>query len=291
MIACARRYLLRIVRAAAVGLLLLAVYGCADVSPGQSQVQQIGQMLWQAYHATTSLRSVSAEVNLTVMSGVDPMASAKGSYALWFGVQSAQASLMLDGPSPLRNLYTVRDKDEFYTGTEISKLAGGRQNLAQLARLHPAQLPQIESPGFDPFQLNVLLGALQWPDTISSLGPVVIANSSGRSVEYQVRVKTAALAGHESAVDDAWLSVMAKEPEGSLITLEVSVGAGRINTVTASFPIPPPPMPNVKAGKGKLPSASLQTPPPASVAITENFDYSAHLPPAGSPKSSEIWVS
>jgi hypothetical protein len=279
-----RRNLLRTVRAAAGGLLLLAVFGCADVSSGQPQVQQIGQMLWQAYHATTSLPSVRADVNLTVVSGVDPIASAEGSYALWFGAQSAQANLMLSGPSPTRNLYTVRDKDEFYSGTAISKLAGGRQDLAQLARLHPAQLPQIESPGFDPFQLNVLLGALQWPDTISSLGPVVIDNSSGQSTEYQLRINTAALARHESAVDDAWLRVMAKEPGGSPVTLEVSVNDGKISAVTASFPVPSAPVPTPRTGKGaKISPGSLQTPPPASVVITETFDYSAHVLPVSRP--------
>lgn len=278
-----RGALVRAVGAAA-SLLLLSASGCADTGQRQSQVQETGEMLWQAYHATTSLQSVDASVNMTVTSGVDAIAGAKGSYALWFGEKSAQADMTLYGTAAPGKFYTVRDQGNFYAGAVMSKLAGSRQNLVETARLHPAQLPQILSPGFDPFQLNVLLGSLQWPGTISSLGPVVVDGSGGQNVEYQLRVKAAALAGHEPAVDKAWLTVMAKEPGGALVTLDVSVEDGKISAVTASLPIPSAPMPVVRAGKGaRVQPSSLKTPPPAGVVVTETFDYSARVPPVSRP--------
>ncbi|HET9079864.1 MAG TPA: hypothetical protein VFO01_05040 [Trebonia sp.] len=275
-------------RGAAASLLLLTVSGCAVAGQPQPQVQQVGEMLWQSYHATASLRSVDASVNMTVMSGVDALAGASGSYALWFAADAAQADMTLYGPSsPGKSpgkLYTVTDQGDFYSGTALSKLASGKQDLVETARLHPAQLPQIVSPGFDPFQLNVLLGSLQWPGTISSLGPVVVASSAGQRTEYQLRVRPAALAQHEPAVGKAWLNAMAKEPGGALITLDVSVNAGRISAVTARLPLPPAPMPAIKAGKGAgVPPGALKTPPPASVVITETFDYSAPVPAVSRP--------
>jgi hypothetical protein len=277
------RVLVRALGATA-GLLLLTVSGCAAAGQRQSQVQQVGQMLWQAYHATASLRSADASVNMTVMSGVDALAGARGSYALWFAAKAARANMTLYGPSSPGKLYTVTYQGDFYSGTALSKLASGRQDLAEIARLHPAQLPQIVSPGFDPFQVNVLLGSLQWPGTISSLGPVVVASSVGQRTEYQLRVKAAALAQHEPAVGRAWLNVMAKEPGGALITLDVSVKDGKISVVTARLPLPPAPMPAIRAAKGTtVAPGSLKTPPPASVVITETFDYSAPVPAVSRP--------
>lgn len=282
-IAVTRHALVRAVGAAAC-LLLLTVSGCADAGQRQSQVQQAGEMLWQAYHATASLRSVGASVNVTVMSGVDAIADARGSYALWFAAKVAQATMTLYSSSSPTKLYTVRDEGEFYAGTTMSKLANGRQDLTELAHLYPAQLPQIVSPGFDPFQLNVLLGSLRWPGTISSLGPVVVDSSGGQSTEYQLRVKVASLARHEPTIDKAWLTVMAKELGGALITLDVSVNDGKVSAVTARLPIPPAPIPTIRTGKDiKVPPSSLKKPPPASVVITEKFDYSARVPPVSRP--------
>ena len=221
---------------------------------------------------------------MTVMSGVDALAGAKGSYALWFAAKAAQASMTLYGaPSPGK-LYTVTEQGDFYSGTALSKLASGKQDLAEIARTHPAQLPQVVSPGFDPFQLNVLLGSLQWPATISSLGPVVVDNSAGQGTEYQLQVKAASLAQHEPEVARAWLTVMARETGGAVITLDVSVSNGKVSEVTARLPLPPTPMPAISAGKDtKVPPTSLKTPPPASVVITETFDYSALVPAVSRP--------
>lgn len=139
------------------------------------------------------------------------------------------------------------------------------------------------------FQLNVLLGSLQWPATISSLGLVVGDNSAGQGTEYQFLVKATSLAQHEPEVARVWLTVMARERGGdAVITLDVSVSNGKISEVTARLPLPPMPMPmpmpGISAGKDtKVPPTSLKTPPPAIVVITETFDYSALVPAVSRP--------
>ncbi|MGH3627415.1 MAG: hypothetical protein ACRDRL_08265 [Sciscionella sp.] len=249
-----------------------------------SQVQQIGQMLLNAYEQTTTAPGASIDVSQTVQSGTDPIAEAKGSYTVWFKARTGQTSLTLQGPNGSTTLVAIRAGSAFYSAKTQDKLSGNRMDLAAVGRGDPTKLPQIQAPGVDPFQLTTLLGAVQWPDTVKSLGPVVVDDSTGRHTEYQITIDTARLATHQDATDRAWLQAMASEPRGDLVTLETTVQNGRIDKITASLPIPAAPIPKIQPGKRSAPATpAYQTPPPASVVITEQFDYSAQPAPVHQP--------
>jgi hypothetical protein len=270
---------------AVLALLPLATAGCAYSAPAeQSQVQQIGQMLLNAYEASTTVPGVLVTVTQTAQSGIDPVADANGSYALWFSRKIGRASLTIQDAEGSSSLVAVRAGSSFYSAATQGKLAGSRVDLNVIGQRDPDVLPQIESPWIDPFQLTTLLGAVQWPDAIRTLGPVVVADSTGRHVEYQMTVDIAELARHESGADRDWLQAMGREPGGGLVTLDVTLQNGQISLVSASAPIPATPLPAVARGKQARPSAgALQTPPPASVVITAEFRYGKPVPVVNQP--------
>ena len=262
----------------------LATAGCASGIPAeQSQVQQIGQLLLNAYEASTTVPGVLVSVTQTVQSGVDPVAGAKGWYALWFNRKIGQASLTIQDAAGSTSLVAVRDGYSFYMAPTQGKLAGDRVDLNGIGQRAPGSLPQIQSPWIDPFQLTTLLGSVQWPDSIHSLGPVVVTESAGRHVEYQVTVDTTELARHESGADRDWLAAMGREPRGRLVTLDVTLQNGQISTVSASAPVPAMPLPVVARGKRARSSAAMRTPPPASVVITAAFRYGKPVPAVNQP--------
>jgi hypothetical protein len=256
----------------------LAAAGCAYGAPAQQpQVQQIGQTLLNAYETSTAAPGVMAEVSQTVQSGIDPVAQAKGSYVFWFKRQIGQASLTIQDAEGSTSLVAVRAGASFYRAPNQNKLAENRIDLTNVGQRTPDNLPEILSPGMDPFQLTTLLGALQWPDSIQSLGPVAVADSTGKHIEYQITVDTDNLARHESGADKEWLQAMAREPRGKFVTLEITLDNGQIGTASASLPLPPVPLPAVPKEKRPT-SPSLQTPPPGSVVITADFEYGKQVP-------------
>jgi hypothetical protein len=275
----------RYLAAAALVFVPLAGAGCASsATPKQSEVQQIGQMLLNAYEASTVVPGVMAEVSQTADSGTDPVAEAKGSYTLWFKRQIGQASLTVQDAEGATSLVVVRAGSSFYSATTRNKLAESRMDLTSVGQRDPDGLPEIQSPGLDPFQLTTLLGSVRWPDSIQSLGPVAVADSTGRHIEYQMTVKTADLARHESGADKEWLQAMGHEPRGELVTLDLTINNGQISVASASLPIPEMPLPVVPHGKpAGSSSPKLQTPPPASVVITAQFDYSKQVPVVSQP--------
>jgi len=264
----------------AVLVLLPLAAGCAyNATVEQSEVQQIGQMLLGAYEASTSVPGVVVDVSQTAQSGMDPIAEAKGSYFLWFERQIGQSILTIRDIEGSTSLVVVRAGPSFYSATTQSKLAESRMNLISVGQRDPGNLPQIQSPGIDPFQLTTLLGSVQWPDAIHSLGPVAVTDSTGRHIEYQITVDTTDLAHHESGADKDWLQAMGHEPHGKLITLDITLNNGQISVASASLPIPAMPLPTVAHEKRVGSSVpKLQTPPPASVIITAQFEYSKQVP-------------
>lgn len=254
----------------------LAAAGCAyGATAQQSPVQQIGQMLLGAYEASTSAPGVVAEVSQTVQSGVDPVAQVNGSYTLWFKRQIGQSSLTMQNAGSSTAFVVIRAGSSFYSATTPGGLAGTRVDLNAVGQRSPDTLPQIQSPGMDPFQLITLLGSVQWPDSIKSLGPVVVTDSTGKHTEYQITVNTAELARHESGADKEWLGAMDREPNGKFVTLDVALDNGKISVASASVPLPAAPSPAVPDGKGPL---VPQAPAPGSVVITADFDYGKQAP-------------
>jgi hypothetical protein len=273
----------RYLAVAMLAFLPAAAAGCAYGVPSQqSQVQQIGEQLLSAYETSTSAPGVVVQVSQTAQSGVDPFASVKGSYALWFKRQIGQANLTVQDAEGSASLVVVRAGSSFYSAATQKGLAKNRVDLITVGQRNADDLPQIQSPGMDPFQVTTLLGSLQWPDSIHSLGPVAVTDSTGRHTEYQITVDTAKLALHESETDKEWLQAMGRESHGKFVTLEVTLNAGRISVVSASLPLPSAPLPSVPSGK-KSSGAKLQTPPPAAVLITAEFDYSKQVPAVANP--------
>lgn len=259
-------------------LLLPAITGCAYSVPTQrSQVQQIGEQLLSAYETTTSSPGLLVQVSQTAQSGVDPFARVTGSYALWFKRQIGEANLTIQDAEGSAPLVVVRAGPSFYSAETRQGLAKNHLNLIAVGKRNPNDLPQIQSPGMDPFQVTTLLGSLQWPDSIHSLGSVAVADSTDRHIEYQITIDTAKLAGHESGADREWLQAMGRESRGKLVTLEVTLATGRISVVSASLPLLSDPLPSVPSGK-KYAGAKLRKPPPAAVLVTTKFDYGKQVP-------------
>lgn len=273
---------------ALLAFLPLAAAGCAYGTPTpQSRVQQVGQTLLGAYEATATLPAVQAQVSQSVRSGVDLLADANGSYDLWFKRHVGQATFTVQSVEGSAYMTVLRSGNSFYSTTSHDKpaehqvasssLAKSRIDLNSAGREDSSQLPQIQSPGMDPFQVATLLGSLQWPDSIRSLGPVAVSDASGQHIEYQVTVDTSNLARHESGPDREWLRAMAREPHGKLVTLEIMLADGRIATASVNFPLPPPKLPAVQPGKRSI-GVKVNSPIQATVAVTATFEYGRKVP-------------
>ncbi len=250
-------------------VLLLLATGCAYGQAGPEPQATLGETVLGAYERTVSTQGVAASVEETVQSGTDPVVQASGSSVLWFSERAGEIQLTIGGTTDSIN--AVRIGDKFFQGPTPSALAKNELNLAE--GQHPEKLPQIVSPGLDPFQLTTLLGAIRWPETIISIGPVVIADAAGQHTAYQMTIDTAKLANHEPPADMLWLLGMSHEPNGATVTLEVTIDHGQIHTLTGRLPVP-----SLSAGAdpGKVagqPPVSLPMLPTSTMIATEQFNY------------------
>jgi hypothetical protein len=76
---------------------------------------------------------------------------------------------------------------------------------------------------------------------------------------------------------------MSTEPNGAVVTLEVALINSKIDTLTASLPVPAAPIPKPTKGHGAGATPAYQAPPPASVVITAQFNYGARVPKISQP--------
>ena len=178
----------------------------------------------------------------------------------------------------MSTVVAVRSQNTFYEAKTEQALAGTGRDLIQTGHSDPAQLPQIQAPGLDPLQVLTLLGASLWPDSVTNAEPVVSADSSGQHTVYQLTVITAKLAAHEPAADRTWLKTLAADPQGAAITLDATITQGRLNTLSATLPVPMPQAMAKKVGE----ASALPTPAPMSVYVSQTFSYSIH--PAAIPR-------
>jgi hypothetical protein len=253
-------------RAAGGLLVLLAVAGCAGPRSVQPQ-SELGRTLLAAYEHSVSVQGVAASVQETLRSGTEPVAEGTGSMALWFAEHAGQTRLTMEDSST--TVTAIRVNDRFYQGDTRSDPAKNAQDLVSVGRQDPSRLPQIRTPGLDPFQLTTLLDAVQWPDAIPTLGPVAVADSVGVHTDYQIVVDTAKLAQHAPAADAPWLRAMSREPEGAEITLDVGIVGGRIASLSGQLPVLTPPV----AADLHKPATATATPQPMNIVVAETFSY------------------
>lgn len=274
---------MRLIQTSAAAMLLcvsMAAAGCGQqATADQSQVQQIGEMLLGAYKASTSVPGVEVQVAQNAQSGTDTFAEAKGSYSLSFKRDIGESDLRLQNANGLTSIVSVRSGASFYSAKSSKNLAGSKIDLDRVGDRSPGGLPEVQAPGIDPFQLITLLGSVQWPDSLRSLGPVVVSDSTGRHVEYQVTVNTGNLSRHEHGADREWLQEMSREPAGKSVTIEVTLAGGRISVITASLPMPPESVPAIPRGKqGGSVKSGVQAPPPSTIVTTAEFQYDKRVP-------------
>lgn len=239
--------------------------GCAGVSNTPDVHTATGRTLLSAYQKVVATNGLSASLTELVESGTDPIAEGQGTTDLWFGSRSGETRLTVDTTA---TVVALRTSDEFYEGKTASTVGANRQDLSTTAREDPQSMPEIQAPGVDPFQITTLLSAIQWPDTILDVGPVVVSDSTGQHTEYEMTLDTSRLAGHVGGTDRAWLSALAAEPGGKTVTLDATLSGGVIASVTARVPLPNPQLPSTKSVPTYLPS-----PAPVTITITETFDY------------------
>jgi hypothetical protein len=259
--------------------LLLVLAGCGTHETPDA-AQQVMDTVHSAYLRTTSAGPLTTSVRVLIDSGTDPIAGAEGTATLDLSKALGEANLTL---SPGGQMTVVSTRDYLFEGHAAVGAKTGTQwitvNTLQSAQTDPTQLPQIQEPGIDPLQIPTLLDAVKWPGTIVGERPVLIDDSSGNYIDYEITVDTARLAALLPTTARGWLSLMAREPGGKDITLDITIANGRINSVTGDMPVPPPPLPT----RRKQVKVPITTPLHAVVGI--QFEYSKHAATITVPKS------
>lgn len=221
---------------------VLTVAGCAQPAQPANFAgvgQQVNGILRSAYQQTLQARSVTGNMRIAVASGSDVFTSAQGSVSFQFASKLGSARFVI---KPAGTLEVIRTSGNIFVrpGNAKSGTTARRWINFKLDSRHaqlPA-LPEIMTPGADPYQLLVLLRAILCAQCVISEAPAVVAGPSGNHTTYEIILATAKLARHADRADAEWLGQMAAEPGGGKIILAVTIRQGRIFTISGTLPVP-----------------------------------------------------
>lgn len=254
----------------------LLVGGCAHGPRIATIGQQVNSTVHDAYLRTVSVGTVESSIQIFIQAGPDTLTGVKGNAALNFRDGTAEATLTLEPGGPMTVVSTSEQMFEGHPATApAAGMAWNTIDLQRNAQKDPSQLPQIQAPGLDPFQLPTLLEAVRWPTAIAGERPVFMTSAHGTVTNFEILVDTAKLSALLHKADRAWLAEMSRETGGKTISLSVAVEQGRIKSITADLPVPAPAMPKTSKKPKVTVTAPSFTPPPLHAVIELQFDYRA----------------